>query len=199
MSINPKEAKRIVTEIFDHYAQYGEDAYVGEPVSLIEHMSQMAELAQSEGHVPEVILAAFFHDIGHLGLQKNNEQMAGFGVKNHEQVGADYLREKGFSERLIKLVKSHVAAKRYLTYKVTEYYEKLSDASKATLVFQGGKMEPYEALMLELDPDFNMILRFRYWDDMAKVPGIAVNNLQELKHMAIEHLLQNGKSAQLHD
>lgn len=37
---------------------------------------------------------------------------------NHEKIGADYLRERGFSEQVAVLVESHVTAKRYLTFKV---------------------------------------------------------------------------------
>jgi putative nucleotidyltransferase with HDIG domain len=101
-------------------------------------MSQAADLAEKEGYDEEVILAAFFHDIGHLCSSGHEaESMDGFGTVNHEKLGADYLREKGFSERLAILVEGHVIAKRYLTYKFPSYYNRLSAASKATLDFQG--------------------------------------------------------------
>jgi putative nucleotidyltransferase with HDIG domain len=88
--------------------------YIGEPVSQIEHMSQAAQLAMAEGFDDEVVLAAFFHDIGHL-CAEGAENMGGYGVVSHERLGADYLREAGFSERMARLVEYHVQAKRYLT------------------------------------------------------------------------------------
>src|ERR1700743_2409112 len=113
----------IVDEVFALYEKHGHEDYIGEPVSQLEHMSQAAVLAEEEG-----FLAAFFHDIGHLCAENGEAaSMDGFGNVDHEQLGADYLRERGFSERLATLVESHVIAKRYLTYKYPEYYDKFSD------------------------------------------------------------------------
>jgi 2-amino-1-hydroxyethylphosphonate dioxygenase (glycine-forming) len=44
----------------------------------------------------------------------------------------------------------------------------LSDASKQTLVFQGGKMNELEALKFEQNESFDVILKMRDWDDLAK-------------------------------
>ena len=115
-------------------------------------MSQAAQLAIAQGCDDEVVLAAFFHDIGHICVKQNeSNSMDGYGVKSHEKVGADYLRSMGFPERVARLVESHVQAKRYLTYKYPEYYNALSEASKKTLEFQGGKMGKQEADAFEAD------------------------------------------------
>lgn len=45
---------------------------------------------------------------------------------------------------MTEIVKNHVNAKRYLVTKNPEYYDKLSEASKGTLVHQGGKMNEEE-------------------------------------------------------
>ena len=143
-------------EVFDLYEKHGGDDYIGEPVSQLEHMSQSAHLAIKQGCDDEVVLAAFFYDIGHICVKQNElNSMDGYGVKSHERVGADYLREKGFPERVAKLVESHVQAKRYLTFKYPEYYNSLSDASKKTLEFQGGKMNKEEAEAFESDRIFD--------------------------------------------
>ena len=143
---NPQNMKnkvdQIIDEVFDLYELHGGEDYIGEPVSQLEHMSQSAQLAIEQGCDDEVVLAAFFHDIGHICVMQNaSNSMDGYGIKRHEKVGADYLRSKGFPERIAKLVESHVQAKRFLTYKYPEYYNSLSDASKKTLEFQGGRME----------------------------------------------------------
>jgi len=178
----------IVDELFALYELHGNEDYIGEPVSQIEHMSQAAALAESEGYDDEVVLAAFFHDLGHLCASENAESMDGLGAVNHEKLGADYLRERGFSERLANLVQAHVVAKRYLTFKHPEYYEKLSPASKGTLNFQGGVMSAAEAAAFEANPDAHLIIRMRYWDDEAKLQEIPVDNINRLKTKALDHL-----------
>jgi phosphonate degradation associated HDIG domain protein len=179
----------VVKEVFSLYEKFGDEDYIGEPVSQLEHMSQAAALAQAEGYDDEVVLAAFFHDIGHLCADEDEaESMDGMGNIDHERLGADYLLERGFSERVANLVQGHVIAKRYLTYKYPEYYNRLSEASKATLEFQGGVMTAEEAADFELDPDAELIVRLRYWDDMAKEMNVPVNNLDYLKSIALAHL-----------
>jgi phosphonate degradation associated HDIG domain protein len=181
----------IVDEVFALYEKHGGEDYIGEPVSQLEHMSQAAVLAEEEGFEEEVILAAFFHDIGHLCAEGGEAaSMDGFGNVDHEQLGADYLRERGFSERLATLVESHVVAKRYLTYKYPEYYNQLSEASKATLEFQGGRMNEQEALNFEKNPDAELFIRLRHWDDKAKELNKPIQDITYLKSLAISHLYQ---------
>jgi 2-amino-1-hydroxyethylphosphonate dioxygenase (glycine-forming) len=178
-----------IKEIFDLYAQYGNEEYIGEPVSQIEHMSQSAQLAIDEGFDDEVILAAFFHDIGHICVIRNaTNDMGGFGTKSHEKIGADYLREKGFSEKIAKLVENHVAAKRYLTYKHPEYYANLSAASKQTLTYQGGKMTMDEATDFEEDPLFEASIQLRKWDELAKEINTPIIDLNKIKAKALQAL-----------
>lgn len=173
---------KITNEIFDLYEKFGQADYIGEPVSQIEHMSQSAQLAIKDGYDDEVVLAAFFHDIGHICVQRLAEdRMDGYGTKRHEQIGADFLRDKGFPEKMAKLVEYHVQAKRYLTFKFPEYYDNLSEASKHTLEFQGGKMNEPEALTFEQDPLFETSIAMRKWDEQAKEIGVPIIPLSELK------------------
>lgn len=134
-------------------------------------------------------LAAFFHDIGHLFSHlQSTESMGGFGTKWHEQIGADYLRKLGFSEKIAKLVENHVQAKRYLTYRSPEYFEKLSEASRQTLVYQGGPMTESEAAEFEIDPLFEASLKMRTWDEEAKLEFVPLPNLGKYRKMAEEVL-----------
>lgn len=191
MTYSAYDPQAVVKEVFSLYEKYGDEDYIGEPVSQLEHMSQAAALAKAEGFDDEVILAAFFHDIGHLCAEAGEaESMDGMGNVDHEQIGADFLLERGFSERVANLVQGHVIAKRYLTYKYPEYYSRLSDASKTTLNFQGGVMTEGEATDFELNPDAELIVRLRYWDDMAKEMNTPVDNIDYLKGIALAHLQQ---------
>ena len=178
--MNPEQT---IAEVFGLYEQHGTADYIGEPVSQIEHMSQAAQLAMAEGFDDEVVLAAFFHDIGHL-CDEGGASMGGYGVVSHERLGADYLRRAGFSERLARLVEYHVEAKRYLTFSQPDYYERLSEASRRTLVYQGGVMSAEEARAFEQDPLCAVSLRLRHWDEEAKVMQVPVLDLEVLKAKA---------------
>jgi phosphonate degradation associated HDIG domain protein len=188
-----EKAKTIVDEVFELYEQYGNADYIGEPVSQIEHMCQAAQLAEAEGYDEEVILAAFFQDIGHLCEHiMPVEHMDSYGIADHESLGSDFLREKGFSEKIAKLVESHVSAKRYLTYKFPDYFNKLSDASKMTMERQGGVMTEAEAEMFEMDYLYSLFIKIREWDDKAKIEHQPLPSLDKYKQMAVSHLIQQN-------
>jgi 2-amino-1-hydroxyethylphosphonate dioxygenase (glycine-forming) len=192
-----EEIFQSATEIILLYENYGNADYIGEPVSQLEHMCQCAQLAEAAGADDEVILAAFFHDIGHLCEfafpERKPEYMDNVGVIDHEKLGAEYLLSKGFSEKIAKLVQSHVEAKRYLTYHYPEYYNQLSESSKKTLEFQGGVMTAEEAVAFEKDDLFDQYVAIRRWDDLAKQTAQPLPDLSHYKQMMITHLsLQNN-------
>jgi len=191
-----KEIVQSADEIISLYEKHGNEDYIGEPVSQIEHMCQCAQLAEAAGAEDDVILAAFFHDIGHLCEfafpEKKFHHMDNAGILDHERLGADYLLSKGFSEKIAKLVQGHVAAKRYLTYHYPEYYNQLSEASKKTLAFQGGVMIAEEAIAFEEDDLFDIYVSIRRWDDLAKKTQYPLPELSHYKQMMIEHLSQQN-------
>ena len=168
--------EQVVARVFGLYERFGSSDYIGEPISQIEHMSQAAQWAMAEGFDDEVVLAAFFHDIGHLCGQ-GGANMGGYGVVSHERLGADYLRDAGFSERMARLVEYHVQAKRYLTLREPEYFDRLSEASRRTLEYQGGVMTEAEADVFERDPLCAVSLRMRQWDELAKERAVPVIDL----------------------
>ncbi|RYU96577.1 phosphonate degradation HD-domain oxygenase [Emticicia agri] len=165
-----KQVNQVIDEIRAIFLSQGDEQYYGEPVSQFEHAAQSAILAEKSGFDAEVQIAAFLHDIGHLLPAASEEElMANYGRKDHEGVAADWLRDRGFSEKIAVLVENHVNAKRYLCYANPAYYNHLSDASKQTLAFQGGKMEQVEVEAFEKNPYFDLIIRMRRWDEAAKV------------------------------
>ncbi|MCE2958711.1 MAG: HD domain-containing protein [Bacteroidota bacterium] len=191
--MNAVEKQSTINEVFELYENFGVSEYVGEPVSLIEHMSQSAQLAMQTGQDDEVILAAFFHDIGHMCALKNETNSMGiYGAKSHEKIGADFLRAKGFSEKIARLVENHVQAKRYLTHKYPDYYNNLSEASKKTLEYQGGKMTEEEAHQFENDPLFATSILMRQWDEEAKLENIALIDIKKIKSKALAALDSNS-------
>jgi len=179
-------------EIISLYQNHGNEDYIGEPVSQIEHMCQCAQLAEENGEDDETILAAFFHDIGHLvEFEDPNaivDHMDNFGIAEHEKLGRKFLLTKGFSADVADMVASHVDAKRYLTYKFPEYYDALSEASKQTLVHQGGQMKEAEALIFEAHPLSAKYISLRRWDEQAKEMNKPLPSLEIYRQMMIRHL-----------
>ena len=189
------QIQQTVDEVLSLYKNFGNEDYIGEPVSQIEHMCQCAELAEAAGAEEELILAAFFHDIGHLCEfafpEKKLQHRDGAGIVDHEKLGATYLLSKGFSEKIANLVQSHVQAKRYLTFKYPGYFEKLSEASIKTLAFQGGVMTKEEAAVFEADPLHKLYVQLRRWDEQAKETAKPLPPLDHYKQMMMAHLQIN--------
>jgi phosphonate degradation associated HDIG domain protein len=187
-----EQAEKITDEIMDLYKGYGGNEYAGEKVTQLEHMAQAAQLAEEQGFEEDVILAAFLHDIGHISeAAKGDNEMDGFGIKDHEELGAEFLKGKGFSKKVVRLVESHVEAKRYLTAKDPAYYAELSEASKKTLEYQGGPMTGEEAAAFEQYPLFALIIQMRKWDELAKIEHKPLPDLQHYRRMILRHLLNS--------
>lgn len=181
------DLQSIANEIINIYEVNGQLQY-GEEMTQLQHAFQSAALAASEGYDEEVQLAAFLHDIGHFMNASDSDKMGVFGVKSHEKLGAEYLRAQGFSEKVAALVEGHVAAKRYLTFKESGYYEQLSEASKRTLEYQGGRMTAAEAQAFEVSPFFEMSVKMRYWDDAGKNPDLPIESLERYREMIVTYL-----------
>jgi 2-amino-1-hydroxyethylphosphonate dioxygenase (glycine-forming) len=176
-------------EIIELYQKHGGNEYYGEAVTQLQHAQQSAELAKQQGCDEEMVLAAFLHDIGHICMSNHNiKVMDNYGVMNHEKIGAAFLLNRKFSERLIELVQAHVSAKRYLTFKDENYYTQLSEASKKTLEFQGGKMSRDEAFIFEGNPLFEQMIAMRRIDELAKDESIEPGDLKYYHQLIIEHL-----------
>jgi phosphonate degradation associated HDIG domain protein len=187
-----KESSKVIEEIREIFLSQGDEEYYGEPVSQYEHAAQSAILAEKSGFDNEVQIAAFLHDIGHLLPASSEEElMAHYGRKDHEGVAADWLRERGFSEKIAVLIENHVNAKRYLCYANPAYYNNLSEASKQTLEFQGGKMEKEEAEAFENNPYFDVIIRMRRWDEAAKVEHQPLPDLDHFLKICEDYLNSN--------
>jgi len=182
--------KTTVDEIFALYDRLGNEEY-GEKVTMLMHMMQSALWAEKEGASNELVIAAFLHDIGHFFEEE--EKMGIYGTMAHDDLGKEYLKAKGFPDKMGELVASHVAAKRYLTAKNPEYFNELSDASKETLKFQGGPMRPEEVLEFENDPSYKEYIAIRRWDDLGKDANQPVNplDLERMKSRISEYLMQN--------
>lgn len=200
------EAIAIIFELFD---LYGDKDYIGEEVTQLEHALQCAHQAEIEyPNKPEYILGALFHDIGHLislrdsdleaqgqtNFKYNNESLNGLGLVNHEEVGANFIEQMGFSRLVSSLGRYHVLTKRYLVTTNSDYYNNLSDASKDTFKLQGGALSDEEIANFEKMENHDLYIKMRSWDDRAKIVDFNYNhNLSYYENMAKELLLINEK------
>jgi len=170
----------VIQQIFDLFASKGQGAYFGEAVSEMEHALQTAHLAETSGADTDQVVAALLHDVGHL-LHGLPEDIAAQGIDGqHEQGGAQWLAQH-FSPAVVDPVRLHVAAKRYLCAIDPTYLAGLSPASQQSLQLQGGSMANDEAKAFELEPHFRFAIAVRRWDDVAKIPGLAVPGLEHYR------------------
>jgi phosphonate degradation associated HDIG domain protein len=191
--ISNTKVSAVTQEIMQLFEKYGNSDYDGEPVTQTSHMVQCAMLAMKNNADTELILGAFLHDIGHLlGHQQRSEEMGGFGAVNHEGIGAQYLKEKGFSDRVCAMVDGHVAAKRYLVATNKNYAAKLSPASQETLRWQGGAMSKEEAEAFSKHPYFKEIIQVRLWDEGAKDYNAVLLPLSTFEEMMKAYLSKSA-------
>ncbi len=158
----------IVGFLADIFERRGGEEYLGEPVTMAEHMLQGAFLAEQAGESEVVVTAALLHDIGHFTSEFGMFSMADTKDRYHEEAGASVLA--GFFPSVVTdCVRYHVAAKRYLCAVDPDYYDKLSEASVHSLKLQGGPMNPSEIEDFERNPNLTDIVRVRHYDDAGKL------------------------------
>ncbi|MEU9078965.1 TauD/TfdA family dioxygenase [Kitasatospora sp. NPDC048538] len=152
------------------FADEGAGEYLGEEVTMAEHMLQAAAAAEAAGAPEHLVAAALLHDLGHFrGTLHGRDLMEGRDNR-HSDTGADWLAQ-WFGPEVTEPVRLHVAAKRYLCAVEPGYRERLSEASEYTLTVQGGPMDgPQAAAFAEL-PGAADAVAVRRWDEQAKVAG----------------------------
>lgn len=160
----------IVGFIGDIFSRRGAEAYLGEEVTMAEHMLQAAALAEAEGAPEEWVAGALLHDIGHFTNEFPEDALERGTDTLHEDAGAAVL-ERFFPAAVVDCVRHHVAAKRYLCAIEPDYLRALSPASVHTLRLQGGPMRKVEVEAFARNPNLNAILQVRRWDDAGKVAG----------------------------
>jgi putative nucleotidyltransferase with HDIG domain len=137
----------------------------GEGITTLSHSFQAASVAKRAGAKNSVVMAALFHDIGHMFMMDDTH---GFGAANHASASARVLRRFGFPKSVYETVAEHANAKRYLVAIDPEYRNRLSSASRTTLRAQGGPMTAAECREFEQKPNFHDIIALRRFDDAAK-------------------------------
>ncbi len=149
------------------FERRGGEEYLGEPVTMAEHMLQGAALAEKADMPERIIVAALLHDIGHFTSEFGTYHPDDTHDRHHEEAGAEVL-EEFFPVIVTDCVRYHVAAKRYLCATKPEYLGRLSAASVHSLNLQGGPMNADEIAEFERNPNVKEIVQVRYLDDAGK-------------------------------
>ena len=174
MQVEQVDSTEIIDFILDLFARRGAEEYMGEAVTMSQHMEQTAACAVADNAPDSLVISALLHDIGHFvgdhpidALEKGNDNY-------HDEVGARFL-EPHFPPAVTEPVRLHVAAKRYLCATDDEYHGKLSEASVNSLRVQGGPMNETEVKAFESNPYYRDAVKARLYDDDGKVAGLTIN------------------------
>lgn len=159
--------QNIVAFIGDIFERCGDEEYLGEPVTMAEHMLQGATIAEQNGQDEVIIVGALLHDIGHFTSEFGTFSMEDTEDRYHEEAGAEVLSQF-FPSVITDCVRYHVAAKRYLCATRPDYFKRLSPASVHSLNLQGGPMSDEEVVEFEKNPNLKEILQVRYLDEAGK-------------------------------
>ncbi|MCG6858251.1 MAG: HD domain-containing protein [Salaquimonas sp.] len=167
--------ENIVAFLGDIFERRGGEEYLGEPVTMAQHMLQGATIAEDNGLDEEIVVAALLHDIGHFTSEFGTFTMDDTRDRFHEEAGAEVLA-RFFPSAITDCVRYHVAAKRYLCATKPDYLNRLSQASIHSLKLQGGPMSEEEIAEFEKNPNLERIIQVRYLDEAGKRPDMTTPN-----------------------
>tara|TARA_B100000686_G_scaffold340739_1_gene416890 strand:+ start:1097 stop:1633 length:537 start_codon:yes stop_codon:yes gene_type:complete len=176
----------IINQIISSYLN-NKSLYIGEAVTMTEHMIQTAMLAEKNNSSSNLVCASLLHDYGHFILESPDDLVKKNKDGKHEELGYEFLK-KYFINDVVEPIKHHVKAKKYLA-RDKKYYDCLSEASKKSLEFQGGIMNNEEAKKFECIKFFKSSIKLRKFDEAAKKKGLKIKSINEYKSLLISKLI----------
>ena len=176
----------IIEKIISNFKN-NKSLYIGENVTIAEHMIQSAMVAEKTKSKDSLICSCLLHDYGHFIVEDPDELVKNNQDGKHEDIGYEYLK-KFFKKDIVEPIKYHVLAKRYLA-RDKKYYKKLSEASKISLKLQGGILNNKEANLFEKDEFFKDSIKLRKFDESAKKIGVNIKDISEYKDLLKSSLI----------
>ncbi len=161
--------------------------YIGEKVTISEHMIQTAMLAEKANCSDNLICSSLLHDYGHFIIKSPDDLVNKEKDGKHEDLGFEFLN-KYFIKDVVGPIKNHVKAKKYLA-RNKKYYDTLSKASKISLKLQGGMMNNNEAKEFENNEFFESSIKLRKFDEGAKKVGLKIKSINEYKNLLAAKLI----------
>ena len=160
--------------------------YIGEKVTISEHMIQSAMIAENAKSSSNLICSCLLHDYGHFILKDPDELVRKKIDGKHEDIGYEYLK-KFFNKEVVEPIKYHVLAKRYLA-RERKYFNSLSEASKISLKLQGGVLNKDKSKEFEKKDFFKNSIKLRKFDEIAKRTNIKMKSIVEYKDLLSSQL-----------
>ena len=176
----------IIEKIISNFKN-NKSLYIGENVTIAEHMIQSAMVAEKTKSKDSLICSCLLHDYGHFIVDDPDELVKNNQDGKHEDIGYEYLK-KFFKKDIVEPIKHHVLAKRYLA-RDKKYYNRLSEASKVSLKLQGGVLNNKEAKIFEKDEFFKDSIKLRKFDEAAKKIGVNIKDISEYKNLLRSFLI----------
>ena len=176
----------IIDKIISNFIN-NKSLYIGEKITISEHMIQSAMLAEKSKSNDDLICSCLLHDYGHFIIDDPDELVKNDKDGYHESVGYEYLKSF-FKKEIVEPIKYHVLAKRYLA-RNKKYYNLLSDASKISLKLQGGILNKKESNEFEKIPFFKNTIKLRKFDESAKKTNIKIKSINKYKDLLSSQLL----------
>ena len=170
----------IIEKIISNFKN-NKSLYIGENVTISEHMIQSAMIAEKSKSKDFLICSCLLHDYGHFILDDPDELVKKNQDGKHEDIGYEYLK-KFFKREIVEPIKHHVMAKRYLA-RDKKYYNKLSNASVVSLELQGGLLNSKEAKSFENEEFFKEAIKLRKFDEAAKIVGVKIKDIIQYKDL----------------
>ena len=176
----------IVDKIINKY-QTNNSLYIGEKVTMTEHMVQTAMLAEQNHSSESLICACLLHDYGHFIIEDPDQLVSKSVDWKHENIAFNFLKNY-FKTEVVEPIKLHVQAKRYLC-RNKSYWNILSEASKVSLKLQGGIMRDDEAKKFVSLKFHNDAILLRKYDDDGKLPNIKMKKIDEYRDLITSQLI----------
>jgi phosphonate degradation associated HDIG domain protein len=174
----------VVDFILDLFRRRGAEEYMGEPVSMAQHMEQTAACAVADGASDDLVIASLLHDVGHFVSDFPIDALEN-GIDNlHEEAGANFL-QAFYPVAVTEPIRLHVAAKKYLCATDEQYFACLSEASVQSLQVQGGPMTGAEVKKFESNPYHQSAVQVRRYDDDGKVAGLDIKSVENYRHKLV--------------
>tara|TARA_B100001142_G_scaffold166817_1_gene166786 strand:- start:174 stop:680 length:507 start_codon:yes stop_codon:yes gene_type:complete len=167
---------QIVDKIISNFTK-NKSLYIGEKVTMSEHMIQTAMLAEKAKCDDNLICSSLLHDYGHFILENPDELVELDMDGQHENIGYEYLKTF-FKKEIVEPIKYHVLAKRYLA-KDKKYFDLLSEASKTSLKLQGGILNQEESIKFESQEFFKASILLRKFDELAKKTDLKMKSIHD--------------------
>ena len=178
--------KQIINKII-YYFKNNKSLYIGEQITISEHMIQTAMLAEKSNSPKYLVCACLLHDFGHFIIEDPDLLVSKSLDGRHENIGYNFLITY-FKPEIVEPIKLHVKAKRYLC-RDNSYLHQLSNASIKSLKLQGGVMKDKEANQFISSQFSKDAITLRKYDDHGKKDNLKIKKIEDYINLINSQLL----------